>query len=52
MDGITPPPDDRILALLPVRISPGNLDGAIVELYADGDMMAADIRIPAPPQAP
>ena len=40
---------DGPMALLPVRLPRGLIDGAVVELYLDADgIMAADIRIPAP----
>lgn len=39
-----------MLALLPIRVPRGNLDGAVVELSqaGDGSITVAEIRIPGP----
>lgn len=41
---------ETVLALLPIRVPAGRLDGAVVELHQDEDgTLAADVRIPGPP---
>lgn len=39
----------HVLAMVPVRIPAGNVDGAVVELAVHGDgVVTAEVRIPAP----
>ena len=38
-----------VLAMLPVRIPAGSIDGSVVELHVEDGTITAEVRIPGPP---